>query len=154
MGRKTRTKDPLAPEIGRRIGQAWRDAGFETLASFVHTTAIDPRLMSRYLAGEVMPGVRALMRIAEVCRVSLDWLILGREDTPSALTEWLQTPTGKAAPEEAVRFLRSLPIHGYRATVRFYDFAFMAWQHGLERRVSAEQVALSARTMAEKSGDG
>lgn len=142
MGRKTRKKDPLAPEIGKRINQAWRDAGFETLASFVHSTRIDPRLMSRYLAGDVMPGVRPLMRVAEVCRVSLDWLVLGTEEASPALLEWLETPIGKSAPEPARRYLRALPIRGYRPSLQFYDMTFLGWQNGL----TAEDAVTAART--------
>jgi len=150
MGQKRPTKDPLAPEIGRRINEARLAAGYETIEGFAIATGTNLRLMRRYLKGEMMPGVRALMRVAETCEVSLDWLVLGHEDMPSVFLEWLASPIGKTAPEPARRYLRSLPIRGYKPSLAFYDMALLSWQRGL----SAEQAVTAARTTTRALRDG
>lgn len=137
----TRAKDPLAPEIGRRIQLARENAGL-SLAELARRAEINNRLIHKYVDGETMPGVRALLRIADVCGVSLDWLVRGQEFTPPALLDWLETPVGKTVDEETRRFLRALPLHGYRPSVRFYDLALHAIREGLtpEETVQAARI--------------
>jgi len=142
MGKVTRKKDPLAFEIGARMDQAWKDAGFESQGAFIRAMGVDHRLMGRYLREGTMPGVRVLMRVSELCNVSVDWLLWGSErEPPAAYLEWLASPMGQVAPEEARRFLRALPLRGYKPSFRFYEFGFLAWRDGL----SVEEAALAAR---------
>lgn len=141
-GKATRAKDPLAPEIGRRIQQAREGAGIPSLSELSQRAQVNLRLLNKYVTGETMPGVRALLRIADVCGVSLDWLVRGQEFTPPALLDWLETPVGKTVDEETRRFLRALPLHGYRPSVRFYDLALHAIREGLtpEETVQAARI--------------
>lgn len=143
MTKGTRTKDPLAPEIGRRIDQAREDAGL-SMAELSRQTGTDLRLLHRYIGGETMPGVRALLRISEVCGVSIDWLARGVEYTPPALIEWLESPIGQGVDDETRNFLRSLPLRGYAPSVRFYDLVLHAVREGLE----PEEAVRAARTTA------
>lgn len=86
----------------------------------------------RWARGDVLPKVPALAAIAQACRVSLDWLILGEESNPAALVEWLESGIGQSAEPQAIAFLRSLPLHGYQVSQAFYDQAYLAWRNGLD----------------------
>lgn len=144
----TRTKDPLAPDIGRRIDQAREEARIESLAELGRQARIDLRLLHRYIGGEVMPGVSALMRIADVCHVSLDWLVRGSEHVPDALVEWLESPVGKGISDDARRLIRELPLHGYRPSARFYDLVLHAIREGL----TLDEAVRAARATDENAG--
>ena len=48
-------------------------------ADFAASIGVRPHQLSRYLSGQV-PDANTLIRIAEVSRRSLDWLLTGRED--------------------------------------------------------------------------
>lgn len=138
-------KDPFAEELGRRIDEAWARAGFASRAAMFRDSGLsDYNQLARWCKGIAVPEVRSLALIAERCQVSLDWLVFGAEATSPALLDWLDTPTGKQAPDEAKRFLRSLPLHGYKASAAFYDLAYQAWKLGLARD-SPELAAQLAR---------
>lgn len=131
-GQVTRKKDPLAPEIGRRITEAYERARFATFTDFVNAVHLNERLLRRYMAGETMPGARALMHIAQACGVSIDWLMLGAERPSPELTSWLETELGKTATADERRILRFLPLAGFEVSERFYDLALHAIRSGLE----------------------
>lgn len=140
----------LAKEIGRRIDRAWELAGYESRAHMIREAGLTDRNQGHVWArGDALPRVDLLAQVAAACRVSLDWLILGAEYTPPAFVEWLETPTGHGADDEAKRFLRSLPLHGYTASTAFYDLAYQAWKLGLAKEKTPEQIAADARADAE-----
>lgn len=148
---------PLQSEIGRRIDEAWKAAGYAARADMIRATGLpDANQVHVWARGAALPRIDGLIAIAEVCGVSLDWLCRGAEETPAAYLEWLDAPDGVAASEEARRFLRSLPVHGYRATVAFYELAHAAWRHGLHREVSPEEMVAHARAHERhgRSSDG
>lgn len=93
-----------------------------------------------------MPQIPALIAMARACRVSIDFLLLGADEPPASLLDWLETPTGQSvqrAEPEAIAFLRAMPVHGYRprGTV-FWDLAYQAWKHGLH---DPDRVSRTAR---------
>lgn len=141
--------DPFAVELGRRIDQAWDEAGFESRMAMFHATNLrDYNQLAKWCKGRAEPEVRSLAEIARVCRVSIDWLISGVSGT-QALTEWLEG-AGQGAPLEARRFLRSLPVAGYRVDLAFYDLAFQAWKLGL----TADEAARTAHVTQAIAGGG
>lgn len=138
----------LATAIGERIREALRLAGMRTLDDAVRVTGLQDRALRRYLKGTHIPLVPALMVLSEACQVSIDWLVFGREWLPAAYYEWLQTPLGGTAREEARAALRSLPLHGYPADVEFYDRAFLAWGAGVR---DPEDILRTARQTIQHS---
>lgn len=148
--RVRKEKDPFSAELGRRIDEAWQRAGFASrMAMFRESALPDYNQLARWCRGVSVPEVRSLATIAKVCRVSLDWLVFGSEETPGAFLDWLETATGHGANDEAKRFLRSLPLHGYRPTPAFYDLAYQAWKHGVT--ASADDLAQMARDTEQRS---
>lgn len=145
----TRKKDPLAPEVGRRIEEAWQRQGFDTFTAFAEAVQIDQKLLRSYISGGTMPGPRPLMSIARACNVSIDWLLMGTERTPAALLEWLDSPVGKAATPDERRLLRALPLAGYEPSPAFYDLALHAIRLGL----SPDETVLAARSTGNAKGD-
>lgn len=142
-------RDPFAVELGARIELAWQRAGFASrLAMFRASGLSDYNQLARWARGERVPEVRSLAQIARACSVSLDWLVHGTEESPHALAEWLEGPTGQSAPDDARAFLRSLPLHGYQPSTAFYDLAYQAWRHGLTRDLTPDEVSQLARDSA------
>lgn len=138
-------KDPFAVELGLRIDEAWVRAGYANRSAFFRDTNLpDYNQLAKWARGAAVPNVQFLAEIARVCRVSLDWLVFGAEETPAALLDWLETEGHRVEPE-AKQFLRSLPTHGYKATRAFYDLAYQSWKLGLVREMSAEEAAQMAR---------
>lgn len=134
-------RNPLAVAIGERIGAAMEDARIRSVADLSRRTGIHERSLRRYLKGEKVPQVDALMGVSQACHVSIDWLVFGRSEPTSAYAEWAETASGKEASPEAHAFLLRLPLFGYVPTPRFYEFAHIAWRDGL----SAADVAQAAR---------
>lgn len=132
----------LAREVGQRIDQAWKRAGYESRADMVRDTTLKGyNQVSQWAAGKALPRVDFLSEIARVCRVSLDWLATGEGQDPAVLTRWLDGP-GASAPREARAFLASLPLQGDVVDERFYSLAFEAWKRG----ETPEGVVNAART--------
>lgn len=137
------TRDPVAVELGRRIEEAWYRAGYASRkAMFRRADLGDYNQLSRWCRGERMPTIVSLAKIAVACEVSLDWLVFGSEHEPDVFLAWLESPSGADATPEARRFLRSMPLHGYRPSTHFYDLALMAWKVGL----SPDDAATAAKT--------
>lgn len=139
-------KDPFAVALGQRIDEAWDRAGYKSRTDMFRASDLpDYNQLSRWCRGVAIPKVEHLVSIARACQVSLDWLVFGAETTPAAFLDWLETPTGREAPEEAKRFLRALPLHGYQAGGPFYDLAYQAWKLGLTRDMPADEAARMVR---------
>lgn len=143
-GRATRKKDPLAPEVGRRIAEAADRMAFGSFKEFAEAVGIGEKLLRGYLSGDTMPGARAIIRIALALGVSIDWLLMGTERTPAAFLEWLDSPVGRTATPDEQRFLRALPLAGYEPEAAFYDLALHAMRSGL----TPDETVLAARTTA------
>jgi transcriptional regulator with XRE-family HTH domain len=149
-----RDRDALAKEIGRRIDEAWVRAGFPSRAEMIRASGLkDANQVHQWARGRAVPRVDLLAEVARVCHVSLDWLVFGADETPPAFVDWLESPTGQQAEEDAKRYLRSLPTHGYKATRAFYDLAYQAWKLGLARDLTPEEAAQMARDSAREEQD-
>ena len=61
----------LADLIKQESGRAKKQA-------FARRIRVKPQQLSRYLKGQ-LPDAPTLLTIAEVCQVSIDWLLTGRE---------------------------------------------------------------------------
>jgi hypothetical protein len=138
--------DPVAVEVGRRIDEAWARAGFGSRAAMVRASGLpDYNQVARWCQGKALPALMSIAAIAKACEVSLDWLVFGADGTPATFMAWLETPAGISAPDEARRFLRSMPLHGYRASLAFYDLAYQAWTHGLHQELGADETVRAVR---------
>lgn len=130
--------------VGRRIAEARAASPFAGNASaFARAVGVQPNTVYRWEDGAVVPDIFRLESIARVCRVSSDWLLRGAEDVTAheALDQWLAGPRGQLAAPGAVRFLRSLPLAGYRPSPQFWDLALIAYESGL----SPDDAATAAR---------
>lgn len=147
-GQAVSEKNPFAEELGRRVEESWRRAGYSSRADFARECKQDYQQLSKWIRGEVTPSVESLAEIARTCGVSLDWLVFGALETPPAYADWLDTPTGRGATEEAKRYLRSLPLAGFRASRAFYDLAHQAFSLGLapDDAVTAARKTASLRS--------
>lgn len=135
----------LRAQIAERIREARVAAGYENASAFARAISTSPHALYRYERGGVVPSIFMLYDIARVSGVSMEWLVSGAEpDAEPALLAWLETPTGRAAPPEAVAFLRGLRLGGFTATGLFYDLALVAWTNGLD----ASEATLAARATA------
>lgn len=149
-----RSTRALQEEIGRRIDEAWEAAGYESRSAMLRATGIrDQNQAHQWAKGSVLPRVDGLIAIAEACRISLDWLCRGTEETPPAYLEWLDSSDGQTATDEARTFLRSLPVRGYKATATFYQLAHAAWQIGLHREGSPDEIVQAARAKERLKSD-
>lgn len=139
------TDTDLAAAIGQRIELA-ADAAFRTKGEFYGAIGRDPGTMRRYLRGASMPGVALLIDVARACDVSLDWLVLGRDEEPVALRAWVQrcSEARRAAPdfERVVRFMRALPLRGWRPTEDFYEQVFLGIRGGLLEDVGGDAATV------------
>lgn len=132
--------DPkLAGAIGERLRDAMRRAGIATRAELEHRSGVQDRQLRRYLAGQHVPKVQALMSLSGVLDVSIDWLLLGRDEPPAAWFEW---SCGLQLDERARELLRGLPTFGRRIDHAFYNRALQAWSEGRTR----EEVITAAHT--------
>jgi transcriptional regulator with XRE-family HTH domain len=132
-------RDPLAVAIGERIDAARRRAGIPTQDELVKRSGLHEKQVRRYLNGEHVPKIPALMAIASVCGVSTDWLIFGAEETPAAFFEWI---CGRELDERTRTLLREIPVFGRKITGDFYDRALAALRAGK----SKEDVIAIAHT--------
>lgn len=137
----------LARSIGARVEAARVAAGFDVLRDFCRAIRTDERLYRRYADGASVPGVEALIRIAEACDVSIDWLVLGREEQSPGMLAWLETPLGTSAAQEhpkLVALMRTLPLRGFRPRPGFYDTLFVGLRAGLLEEVADEDELVAA----------
>lgn len=146
-GRATRKKDPLAPEVGRRIELAADRMAFPSFRAFAEAVGADEKNLREYIKGEVMPGTRALIRLSSALGVSIDWLLMGTERTPAALGEWLTGPIGQTTTADEQRFMRALPLAGYEPDATFYNIALHAMREGL----APDETVLAARDMQRRA---
>jgi len=141
--------DKLARAIANRIVEAREAAGFKTRTAFGHALNRDEKTMARYEGGKMVPGAEALIAISEACDVSLDWLMLGREEAPPAFAEWLTTALGRKAVEKhpkIVGMLRTLPLRGWRPTIEVYDSLYVGIRSGvLEEVDGVDELVRSGR---------
>lgn len=136
-------KDPFAVALGERLDEAWKIGHLGSRANMGREAGLkDINQLHRWARGEAVPSLRALVDIALVAGVSLDWLATGREPNPTVFADWLETPTGAATTPRERAFLRSLPLHGYQPSLAFYDLALQAFKLGLE----PERASALART--------
>lgn len=133
--------EELARLIGQRIDEAWPRAGFHSRAEMIRASGVkDSNQAHKWALGKNLPRVDGLAAIAQTCKVSIDWLVFGFEETPPAYWTWAESASGSAAPEDARRFLRALPLKGYKASPAFYDLAFQAWKLGLATSLTADET--------------
>lgn len=132
--------------IGARIRQAREAVGLHNASEFGRRVGVTPTTVYRWERGAVVPDIFNLADIARVTRTTMEWLVTGEERPENtALRDWLETETGKSAPPEAVAFLSSLPLLGYRPSSLFYDLALVAWRNGL----TPEEAARAAKVTEE-----
>lgn len=136
-------ENPLAQQIGARIVEAMELTGIPTQAALQNLTGLHDRTLRRYLDGTHVPQVESLISIAAVCRVSIDWLVLGRDELRAMFFVWLETPAGHGASDAEKAALRTLPTKGYLTTIDFYDRALDVLRQGVT--MSPEDVAKVAR---------
>jgi transcriptional regulator with XRE-family HTH domain len=78
---KRKPPKPPTPQqvaVGRRIGLAWKSAGFETRAEFGRVIGVAPETICRYEVASRAPRAETLLRIADATGATLSWLIAGR----------------------------------------------------------------------------
>ena len=142
-----RSDPELAAEIGARVVEACTMAGIAGPKDLSQRTGFDERTCRRYLRAEIQVGLRNVMRLAEALEVSIDWLVLGRNDPPDGLLAWLESPEGRTAPEEARRYARDLPLKGYRASPEFYELAMQRWVPGIPPEMPETVVRETRKTL-------
>ena len=133
-GARVRVRTPeekrRAIEIGGRIRAARESTGLNATV-FARTAGVDRNSVGRWEKGKSIPEALHLEAIASTARVSIDWLVSG-ETTPewtTAIATWrAETPR---ATDDAVLFIRSLPLAGYRPSSTFLDIALLAFEKGL-----------------------
>lgn len=77
-------RDPADAARLRALGSRLRAArGAMTQAALAEATSINQSTLSKYERGESEPGVLSLASIAEVCRVSLEWIATGAGEGPA-----------------------------------------------------------------------
>lgn len=134
-------QDRLQAAIGRNIQLAAKAGGFDKLAPMIRKLRIvDKQQVYLWARGDALASVDSLVEIARVCGVTLDFLVLGEEES-LALADFLATEDGREAPQKEIAFLRSLPLRGYRPTLDFYRLAHQAWKHGLTADLDPERAA-------------
>lgn len=132
--------------IGKRIADARNAVDLSNGSEFARRVGVVPATVYRWEAGTAVPDVFSLARVADVCRVTMEWIVTGAE-TPEndALRQWVLTPAGQTATPEAIAFLAGIRLDGYKASELFYDLAFTAWKNGLS---STEAGAAAKMTEA------
>ncbi len=71
------TNAALAAELGNRIRQLRMERGWSQRDLARQTGVVNPSMISYYELGERLPSYATLLRIAEVFRVSTDYLLKG-----------------------------------------------------------------------------
>jgi transcriptional regulator with XRE-family HTH domain len=132
--------------FGERLRAARAAAGYASMQAVVDAGVVrEYNRYARYERGEAIPRLMEAAKIARGLRVSLEWLASGEEQIAPSLVEWLEGPAGRAAPAEAVAFLKRVPLHGYQPRVVFWEVVFAAFKAGLD-----PDQALSAALRAER----
>jgi transcriptional regulator with XRE-family HTH domain len=83
---RTRSVGAITKGFGFRLRQTRQDRGLsqKQLAELVNA---DVMQVSRYERGQVLPALETAVALAEVLRVSADWLFMGRDEKASAAPE-------------------------------------------------------------------
>jgi transcriptional regulator with XRE-family HTH domain len=72
-------KNQKVIELGNRIGKAIEKSG-KNQAEFASLLGIFPPNLTRWIQGENAPSFEYLVKIGKFLDVSLDWLLLGKEE--------------------------------------------------------------------------
>lgn len=138
--------------IAARIEQARMAIGLKVISQFCDAVGVRAPTYYRWTKGQNVPDIFSLHAIADVCRVSMEWLVAGvPRSGREALEEWRKTPSGHGAPPEAIVFLEQIDLMGYEANALFYDLAYLAWQRGLST-ADAARLAKVTGTRRPQSG--
>jgi transcriptional regulator with XRE-family HTH domain len=134
----------LAKAITERFNEARKRAGLRTIHQVVQATGLQDKQVRRYFDAndKNVPKVPALMAMAEACGVTLDWLVEGRDDTPSAFFDWV---TEKKIDAKTAEKLRGVPIYGRRVGADFYERARAALDEGHPIEVVVQMAHTSTR---------
>lgn len=152
-------KDPLRYGLSERIWSAWDrhprygvGKSTEREAALAKAVGTSVRMIRKWLPAKegtepTTPSPSAIVGLSDALEVSTDWLLTGRDDLPSGYAEWLESDGGRSSAER--QWLRSLPLHGYRAGPSFYRRAlkYRPRQQAGEFTV-AEVVQLVRATLA------
>lgn len=132
--------------IGRRIHQARIASAQDNASAFAREIGVQPNSVYRYERGEQTPSVPVLAKIAAATGRTMEWLATGAEDTTDEVyLRWLDTPIGGTASVAARRFLETLPIAGYEVSLRFYDLALAAFDHGMSQHETVRASSLTGK---------
>ncbi|MCB9979265.1 MAG: helix-turn-helix transcriptional regulator [Rhodospirillales bacterium] len=102
----------MEDDFAQRVRKLVDEAGGQT--ALARKTGMSPGAIQRYLRGGD-PTRAVLIRMAQVCGVSLEWLVYGRDETPTIL------PSGTAP----------LPLYG------FSDTGQQGWYTEVRYRIGA-----------------
>jgi phage repressor protein C with HTH and peptisase S24 domain len=93
-------REKLLKDLGLKIREL---RGKENQKDFAQKIGSDQKALSRYENGRFMPPLEVLLKIKEVCNVTLDWLLAGKDEKNKQLPE----PTIHiVSPEEGQRLLK------------------------------------------------
>lgn len=84
MGTKSysRKTDRMMRDFGRRLRAARIIAGYETAADLAKDLRVEVPRYRKYERGDSMPPLEVLELLCDITNKSLDFLLLGRTDSP------------------------------------------------------------------------
>lgn len=137
--------------LGKRLKEARALSGMPSAAELARRTGLEYQATTKYCRGEIEPLRDALVKLAAVCNVTLDWLVLGIDHIPSTLYGWIQD---RKPGVDMQRLLVDVPVHGYRAPFEFWDHvqtALREGKSGLEASVVARRTIEMERRARSKA---
>ena len=114
------------------------------MAELSRRTGLEYNALARWVKGKILPSLDVVAKVATVCNVTMDWLVLGIEHQPASLWEFLSDVAPPAAVERGVK---QIVLNGYRADRAFWVEA----QRAIENKHGPAAAAEIARRTVEVS---
>jgi transcriptional regulator with XRE-family HTH domain len=134
-----------AAALGARIRRVRETSGYNQ-TRFAELIEADRNTVGRWERGDGLPDALNIEAISRVCGVSADWLLRGVPPSQAAETfkEWRESPHGRAASQEALLFLETLPLGVWTPSRTFYDLALLAFEQGLSQEEAIDAARVTA----------
>ena len=93
-----REKEQRNLEIGKRIKQLIRNKGI-TQVEFAWKLGVNPSNIAKWTDGSYLPSADTLLAMAKITGISIDWILTGKEKTPSITIDNKDYPVSIPAPD-------------------------------------------------------